>query len=181
MARSAKRVVTSDVGIEGEIKVAPVKKSFKNTDRILCHSVLAGRTHLIGKRTREIYTFLGKGDKIEIEYQDLVAEVRERTRILFYPMIIVDDEDFVAEFNTLSDFYKTLYPISDIKQILQRPINEIKQIIPQLPAGIEDSLKAIASEMVRSGELDSVSVIKGLDEIWGIDLNLLIGFSDSEE
>ncbi len=192
MARSAKRaqvtpapMIAENVVIEPEIKtekkVVAEKKKFVSDDRIPCKSVLSGKTHLLGKRTNMIYTFLGRNDTIGIEYQDLVAEVRAGTSLLFYPMIVVEDQDFINEFPKLKEFYEKLYPVSDLKVLLKRPVREIQTVLPNLPAGVIDSMKSVAADMVRTGELDSISTIRALDGAWGTDLAILTGLNSDAE
>ena len=192
MARSAKRTqvtpaptIAENVVIEPEIKtekkVVAEKKKFTSDDRIPCKSVLSGKTHLLGKRTNMIYTFLGRNDTIGIEYQDLVAEVRAGTSLLFYPMIVVEDQDFINEFPKLKEFYEKLYPVSDLKALLKRPVREIQAVLPNLPAGVIDSMKSVAADMVRNGELDSISTIRALDGAWGTDLAILTGLNSDIE
>ena len=192
MARSAKRAqvtpaptIAENVVIEPENKTEEEtivkKKKFASDDRISCKSVLSGKTHLLGKRTNMIYTFLGRNDTIGIEYQDLVAEVRAGTKLLFYPMIVIEDQDFINEFPKLKEFYEKLYPVSDLKNLLKRPVREIQAILPNLPTGVIDSMKSVAADMVRNGELDSIATIRALDSAWGTDLAILTGFNSDTE
>ena len=192
MARSAKRAqvtpaptIAENVVIEPENKTEEEtivkKKKFASDDRISCKSVLSGKTHLLGKRTNMIYTFLGRNDTIGIEYQDLVAEVRAGTKLLFHPMIVIEDQNFINEFPKLKDFYEKLYPVSDLKNLLKRPAREIQAILPNLPNGVIDSMKSVAADMVRSGELDSIATIRALDGAWGTDLAILTGFNSDTE
>ena len=186
MARSAKRtqviptpIIAENVVIEPETQTQ--KKKFASDDRIPCKAVLTGKTHLLGKRTNMIYTFLGRNDTIGIEYQDLVAEVRAGTNLLFYPMIVVEDQNFINEFPKLKEFYEKLYPVSDLKALLKRPVREIQAVLPNLPAGVIDSMKSVAADMVRNGELDSISTIRTLDGAWGTDLAILTGLNSDIE
>ena len=192
MARSAKRAqvtpaptIAENVVIEPENKTEEEtivkKKKFVSDDRIPCKSVLSGKTHLLGKRTNMIYTFLGRNDTIGIEYQDLVAEVRAGTKLLFHPMIVIEDQDFINEFPKLKEFYEKLYPVSDLKNLLKRPVREIQAILPNLPTGVIDSMKSVAADMVRNGELDSIATIRALDGAWGTDLAILTGFNSDTE
>ena len=188
MARSAKRTqvvpaptIAENVVIEPEVKTIVEKKKFASDDRIPCKSVLSGKTHLLGKRTNMIYTFLGSNDTIGIEYQDLVAEVRAGTSLLFLPMIIVEDQDFIDEFPKLKAFYEKLYPVSDLKILLKKPVREIQAILPILPIGVINSMKSIAADMVRTGELDSIATIRALDGAWGTDLAILTGLNNAVE
>ena len=152
------------------------KKKFAPTDGVLCRSVLSGKTYIKGKRTGTIYEFLSVGDKVEIEYQDLIAEVREGSGIIFYPMIMIEDEDFIKEFPRVEKYYSSMYTNVELESILRKSAGEIKKTLPTLPKGVQDSLKNIAAKMISNGELDSISVIKALDECWNTNLALMTGF-----
>lgn len=180
MARANVKKTTETVTPVEVKKETVEKKKFAPDEEVTCRAILVGITHILGKRTGSLYTFLGKDDTIGIEYRDLVAEVREGSKSIFKPMIIVEDEDFVNEFPKLKTFYKNMYSPNEMKNILKKSANEIKALLPTLPPGIQSSLKGMAADMVRSGELDSVSVIKALDEVWGTQLNILTGLFDAE-
>lgn len=159
----------------------PDKKKFAPTDGIMCRAVLSGKTYVKGKRTGTLYGFLAAGDEIEIEYQDLAAEVREASGIIFHPMIVIEDEDFIKEFPKLEKFYKNMYTQSELMGFLKKSANQVKGILPTLPVGVQESLKSIAAEMIRTKQLDSLSTIKALDEVWGTNLVLMTGFFDDNE
>ena len=126
-----------------------------------------------GIKTQMQYRWTDYGDEVEVEYRDLVAEVRTHSPFVFNPFFIVDDEDFVNEFPQLKQFYTQAYSIRDLKEILTLPVHEMVSKMKELPAGAVESLKTIASSQVASGKLDSVKKIKALDEFFGTDLNLL--------
>lgn len=187
MARQRKTLV-QEKPVEEKIPVSeieqpkkPDKKKFAPTDGIMCRAVLSGKTYVKGKRTGVLYGFLAAGDEIEIEYQDLAAEVREASGIIFYPMIVIEDEDFIKEFPKLEKFYKNMYTQSELMGFLKKPANQVKGILPTLPVGVQESLKSIAADMIRTKQLDSLSTIKALDEVWGTNLVLMTGFFDDNE
>jgi hypothetical protein len=185
MARNVRKtnvqvVKMSEPASEKVVENDDVRK-FEPDDEITCRAVLVGRTYLEGQKTGTLYGFLAAGDKVGIEYQDLEAEVRRWSRMISYPMIIIEDEDFVKRFPKLQNFYKSLYPIDKMKDILRKSAGEIINLLPTLPPGVQDSLKGTAAEMVRTGELDSLSVIKALDDIWGTQLILTTGLFNANE
>lgn len=148
------------------------KKEFKNTDGIKCTSITSGGLYMVGLKTDLMYSWLDSGDVIEVEYQDLLAEVRMHGMYAFRPRFIVDDEDFVAQHPELDTLYASLYSKRDLKQILQLPPEQLRQVVSGLPEGAKDALKAIASDAIARGEFDSMNRIKILDEIFGTQLLL---------
>ena len=159
-----------------EVEVKPAKKEkkkFDQSDGIICRSVTQGGLYLEGAKTKILYEWDDYGDESEVEYRDLVAEVRAKSQFVFRPCFIIDDEDFIAEFPQLEKFYKEKYTVKDLRKVLELPVGEMVDAIKELPKGAADSLKSIAAQQVSTGQLDSVRKIKALDEFFGTDLNLI--------
>lgn len=156
-----------------QVKETPVKKTFDQSDGIMCRSVTQGGLHMEGLKTKMMYDWSEYGDETEVEYRDLVAAVRTKTSFVFNPFFIIEDQDFISEFPQLQKFYNDQYSVKDLKEILELPVNEMIETINTLPNGAKESLKSIASTQVANGRLDSVKKIKALDEVFDTDLNLL--------
>ena len=155
------------------VKAVKEKRVFSQEDRIPCRSVVTGGLFMEGSKTKIMYEWLGYGDIVEVEYRDLAAAVRERTTFVFAPWFIIEDEDFVNEFSNLKKFYKEAYSVKDLKSVLGLPVGDMVATINTLPNSARESIKAIASDMISDGSLDSVKKIKALDELFGTDLQLI--------
>ena len=164
-AKETKEVKKTETKVE--------KKKFEQNDGISCRSVVQGGVYLTGTKTKMPYEWTAYGDRTEVEYCDLVALVRERSGYLFSPFIVVEDDDFVAEFPQLEKFYSENYSIRELSDILNMPLDEMEKTISTLPRTALESLKNIAANQVSLGQIDSVSKIKVLDRIFGTDLNLI--------
>lgn len=149
------------------------KKKFDQSDGIICRSITQGGLYLEGAKTKILYEWNDYGDESEVEYRDLVAEVRSKSQFVFRPCFIIEDEDFIKEFPQLEKFYKEKYTIKDLRSILKMDVSEMIEAIKALPKGAAESLKSIAAQQVSNGQLDSVRKIKALDEFFGTDLNLI--------
>lgn len=154
------------------------KKKFEQTTGIMCRSVVLGGLFLEGSKSKTLYEWRSYGDEVEVEYRDLVSEIRARASSVFSPWFIVEDDDFVEEFPQLKQFYIDHYKVRDLKDILDLPLKEMVKAINELPAGAKDTFKNLAAEAVANGLLDSVNKIKALDEIFETDLNLLASLSE---
>jgi hypothetical protein len=67
-----------------------------------------------------------------------------------------------------------MYALNDLKGVIANlDAESMKATILTLPSGARDSIKGIASTMISTGELDSVSKIKVLDEIFDTKLMLM--------
>lgn len=149
------------------------KKKFQQHDLIMCRSVVDGGLFLEGSKTKQLYQWNDYGDESEVEYRDLVAEVRVKSNFVFAPWFIVEDDDFVEEFPQLKQFYSQYLNIKDLREILDLPVNQMAKKIQELPKSTKDSIRNLAASMVKSGAIDSVSKIKKLDELFETDMEFL--------
>lgn len=149
------------------------KKVFDPSDMIACRSICQGGLYLEGPRTKMPYEWSDYGAVEDVEYRDLVELVRTRSKYIFNPSFIVDDQDFVEEFPSLKKFYDENYTVVELSEVLSLPVNEMISQINTLPKSALETLKSIAASQVSVGQIDSVAKIKALDKVFGTDLNLL--------
>ncbi len=171
--RTTTKAVKAAPVIDTEEQKAPEKRVFKADDKIVCRSVTQGGLYMEGLRTKQLYEWLSYGDEIEVEYQDLIAAVRNKSAFIFDPCFIVEDEDFIAENNQLDKFYNERFTVKELRAILDLDVYEMIETIKTLPEGAKTSLKSIASDCVKTGALDSIRKVKALDDLFETDLNLL--------
>ena len=160
------------------IEKKPAKKVFAKDEPIICHSIAVGQTFMTGIKTGNTYIFESMGAEAEIEYQDLIAAVNINSKFLFKPLIVVDDVDFINQSPKLKKYYDSMYSINDLAKIFQYSPAKIKQELDRLPEGAKDSIKSLTSEYIAKGKLDSVRVIKALDEYFNTQFMLLTGLYD---
>lgn len=169
MARQMTKVnTTTEDDVEVTQKPKTAQKKFKNSDLIPCKSITNGELLMVGAKTDFLYKWANYGDVEDVEYQDLVYEIRSsRGSFASYPRFIILDNDFVAQNKQLDKIYEKLYSMNDLRDILNMPVRDMKRVIAEMPKGVQDSLKGLASTMINSGSFDSVSKIKALDELFG--------------
>jgi len=161
------------------VEKKPTKKVFDKEELIPCHSIMVGKTFMTGIKTGNTYVFESMGAETEIEYQDLVAAINVNSTFLFKPFIVVDDEDFINQSPKLKKYYDNMYSVDDLSQIFRLPVNKIVEELDRLPEGAKQSIKSLASEYIANGKLDSVKVIKTIDDYFGTQLMLLTGLYDN--
>jgi len=96
-----------------------------------------------------------------------------KSPFVFGPMFLIEDEDFINEFQVVKKFYDDNFTITELDRILSMPVNEMIDTIKGLPKGAFESMKTIAATAVSDGRLDSVKKINALDELFGTDMALL--------
>ena len=173
MARQMTRTTTAkQVDVEDEDVVVKQKKKYRDGDYILCHSIIAGGLN-INCRSSNVYEFKNYGATCEIEYRDLVELIRKRSDHIFKPRIIIDDEDFLADFPQVKQVYTEMFTVGDLKAILLLPDSQIENEINKLPNELKTTLKSLAATMISSGEIDSIRKVRVLTDTLDADFNLL--------
>lgn len=149
--------------------VDETKRVFEPTDLIPCRSVTFGELLMaspVPSRKNVVYSWANYDDIQEVEYQDLVYDLRMQGRsFVKYPRFIIMDDDFIEQNPSLNDIYNSLYTNEELLDILQRSPEEIKKIVSNLPVGVKKSVKSLVSTLIQSGSFDSVNKIKALDEV----------------
>ena len=155
-------------------KSVPKKtRKFEMDDLISCRSVTYGELLLPGKKSQLLYSWANYGDITEVEYQDLQALRSTKSAYLNTPMFVIEDDELLEQWPEFKTIYDKVISV-DIDKLFDLPINQFKAKLQNFPNTYRDNLKNIASEMILSGELDSIAKIKAIDEILGTDLKFYI-------
>ena len=157
---------------EDEVIVETPKKKFEQTDGVMCRSITNGLLNMIGQKTGIQYRWFDYGDETEVEYRDLVAAIREHTKDVFEPRFIIQDDDFLAKYDTVQLRYGELYTPADIEQVLSMPPSQMETMIKKMPVGAQNALRDLASRKIDSGEFDSINRVRVIDSFFGTQLVL---------
>ena len=182
MANTKKSTVENEEIIETEV-VEEVKPTSKKTAKVVkhdpneyisCRSVRFGELILIGPKTRTPYRWSNEGDVAEVEYQDLLSWKAQRHKYLFEPMIIIEDEDIVEEWNSeLGKLYADLKDI-DVKALFKLPHRNFVAQLKKLPVGMKSTVQNMAYAMIQDGTLYDLRTIRAIDETLGTELMMMI-------
>lgn len=172
--RTRKTTSASSAKTKAEVKTEEKVKKFKATEGVVCRSITVGELGMVGIKSGINYRWEDYGYDIEVEYQDLVAAMREGERNTFInkPYFVIQDKDFINEYKKLNGIYKNIFSVSDLKDILKQEPSVMKATIESLPDGAKESIKNIAATQVQNGMLDSVKKIKIIDEIFGTEYGI---------
>jgi len=166
-----------DTEVVEEVKPAPKKANKVKHDPneyIPCRSVRFGELILIGPKTHTPYRWSNEGDIAEVEFQDLLSWKALRHKYLFEPMIIIEDEDIVAEWSAdLGKLYADLQYI-DVKAMFKLPQRQFIAQLKKLPVGMKTTVQNMAYAMIQDGTLYDLRIIKAIDEILGTELIMMI-------
>lgn len=148
------------------------KKSFTDSDYILCRSVWSGGLNVVSQ-SGNLYEFKDYGSDCEINYRDLVTMIRRGSSHVFQPRFIILDEDFLKDFPTIQKVYGDMYTKEDLVEILDLPVSRMKTEIAKLPEVTKNSMRNLIATQIANGRLDSISKVRALTEIFNSDFNLL--------
>jgi hypothetical protein len=173
-------VDTQDVAAATEAaNTEKTERVFKDSDPITCTSITAGKLGMLGIKTGIDYTWAGRGDDTEVEYQDLVAAIRSGKKHITEPFFIIKDEDFLNKFPQVRQIYGGMYSIGDLRKVItELDADSMRLTIENLPSGAKESVKNIASTMISKGQIDSVKKIQILDEIYDTKFMLMTELSN---
>lgn len=158
------------------VEVKPQPKTYAPTDGITCESVTFGKLGLIGAKTGLNYEWLNEGDTIEVEYQDLIAELNRGSSYVLKPYFVVLDDDIIDKYPKVKSLYASMYSLDEMRDALHNAsLAQLKQIAKNLPGGAKKILADLAKNEVAEGQFDSLSKMKALDEIQGTNQVQLVG------
>lgn len=151
---------------------AATKHVFKDRDGIVCTSCTVGELLVEGVRSKILYRWSGLGDKVNVEYWDLMSMLHSRSAYMFKPRFIIQDEEFLKENPQIAELYNNLYTVNDFVSVLRMSPAQMTKTLESLSIGAQDAIKGLAAEMIDSGKLDSINTIKALDVFYGTNLLL---------
>lgn len=160
-----------------EVKTAPAPepKSFQLTDMIMCKSVTFGRLIYTSKKTGLSYIWEDYGDVQEVQYSDLLALKSSRSAFLFKPYFIILDSDLVNVWaKDFERMYSIIALISNMDEFLSSDTSIVEKTLAELPDGLKNTVQNYAADMIRRGELDSVSMIQMIDNTLNCNLKSLL-------
>lgn len=169
------KTFTTEGDSKDEVKVEEVKpvKKFEADTKVLCRSVTEGGLYCYSDKTRETYGFTDYGDENEIEYRALTSWIQSNSAYVFAPMLIVEDEDFIAQNKKLSDFYTNNADLTNLKSVLDLPVDRMKQRIETFSDDTKRAFKTVVIKAIETHDLDSMNKINILSNFYNVDFNLI--------
>ncbi len=158
--------------VVSEPVIVEEKKTFTDSDYILCRSVCSGGLNVVSQ-SGNLYEFKDYGSECEINYRDLVTLIRRGSDHVFLPRFVILDEDFLEDFPTVQRVYGEMYTKDDLVAILELPLSSMKSEINKLPESTKNSMRNLIATQIANGKLDSIAKVRALTEIFNSDFNLL--------
>lgn len=155
---------------------APAARVYKGDDLIPCRSVTRGGLVCVGKKSGEIYRWSDYGDVTEVEYQDLMGLRASKTRFIYGPLFIIEDEELLADpkWKDVVAVYEKALAYEDLNTMLELPPATFRVALENLPKAMRKAVATEVSTRLSDGLFDSLQKVKIVDEICGTDLKLLL-------
>lgn len=120
----------------------------------------------ISPRTGEVFVWDSFGDEQELELGEL-KNAKNSAKDFFINNWFMFDEDtsWVIDYLGMGAFYKFTRTINDIDKFFELSADEMSEEGKKMSKGLKKSISYRARDMISSGELDSVKVIKTLEEV----------------
>ena len=80
------------------------------------------------------------------------------------------DEEWIVDYLGVRQFYKNAISIDSFDDIFAKSPSELKSIIGEMSKGQKKSVSYRATELIASGDIDSLKTIAALEEALGIEL-----------
>ena len=149
-------------------------KIYSPNDLITCRSITQGGLIMPGK-SGIVYEWSGYGDTTGVEYQDLYAWKSSRSKIIYEPYMIVEDEDILNDtrWKDVKKQYEDMYDAEDLGEVLSFSPTQFKSVLKQAPTGLKKAIAVEVATRLENGSFDSIQKLKIVDEICGTELSKL--------
>lgn len=140
-------------------RVLAKKTGLKDNDKIVIMSGQTGSVGYFSERSNKRWQFNSFGQEDLMEYSELVAMKNKYPAYLNEGWIIVLDKEVQEEFK-LTEMYKNILTPDNIEEVFKMNVETLEKFVDALPEGMKTSFVSKANEKYEDGTLDSIQVIK---------------------
>lgn len=119
--------------------------------------------------TGETFVWERFGDEQEMELREL-KNAKSANKKFFINNWFLFDDPAVIDYLGVGQYYKYALNTEEFEELFTKSAEEIAAILPNLSAGQKKSVGYRAYQLVKSGEIDSMKVIKALEDGLGVKL-----------
>lgn len=150
-----------------------LESSYDDAHKVPVISGSSGTVVYRSETSNKFWKFTQFGQKDKIPYGELVTMFNKYPRYFFDGWIIIKDKTIVEEFK-LTELYKNIERLvshETIDEVFKYPIDELEQIINNLPDGMINTFVNRAQELYSARRLDSLYVKNLIEEKFGFSLD----------
>lgn len=125
----------------------------------------------IDSRTNEKFEWSQFGDIQEIELRQL-RNAKNTNRFFFENNYFLFDDDYswVIDYLRVNKYYEHAISVEGYDELFTKTPKEIIAVIDEMSKGQKQSLLLCAQEKIQSGEIDSIKIVRALEEGLGVTL-----------
>jgi len=130
-----------------------------------------GKLVYIDSRTNEKFEWDEFGDIQEMELKQL-RNAKNTNRFFFENNYFLFDDEYswVIDYLRVNKYYEHAISLEGYSELFTKTPNEILTIIKDMTAGQKESLALCAQEKISTGEIDSLKIVRALEEGLGVTL-----------
>ena len=152
-----------------EEKKPLVPKDIDPNQIITVKNGFQGRLVYKSKRTGERFVWDEFGAEQDMELSEL-RNARNSNKKYFINNWFMFDEQWIAEYLGLSQYYKFAIPISEFDKFFEKPAAELEKALDKLSKGQKQSVAYRARQLISEGAIDSNKTIATLEKCLGVEL-----------
>lgn len=172
-----KQTKTEDLFIEQETPVTePVEKKasmraadIDPTQYVIVRNGFHGKLIYDSQRTGEHFVWKDFGDEQEMELREL-RNAKNSYKKYFENNWFMFEEDWIIEYLGVKQYYRHAISIDQFDNIFKLSADELRQVIAKLSNGQKKSVAYRAKELIKEEVIDSMSVVRTLEELLGVEL-----------
>ncbi len=151
--------------------VSDVPENIDLNEPILVRNGYHGILVYVSPRTKEEFIWSEFGDVQEMELKEL-RNVKNTHKSFFENNYFLFDDEYswVIKYLGVSKYYEHAISVDGYDELFNKTPDEIKIVIGEMSEGQKKSLLYCAQEKIASGEIDSIRVIRALEDGLGVHL-----------
>jgi len=161
--------VTEEYAAESTVEKPIVAKDIDPEQYVIVRNGFQGRLLYKSPRTGEKFVWSSFGSEQEMQLRELRNAKNSRKKF-FINNWFMFDESWIVDYLGVKQYYKNAISIDKFDDIFKKSPEEVKKIIKGLSKGQKKSVAYRATELISSGEIDSMKMVSALEEALGIEL-----------
>ena len=164
-----KDVAKASVEINGPEKRPGVPKDVDPHQIVTVRNGFHGRLVYKSPKTGERFVWESFGSEQDMEVAEL-RNAKSANKKYFENNWFMFDEQWIAEYLGLSQYYKFAIPISEFDKFFEKPAAELEKALAKLSKGQKQSVAYRARQLISEGAIDSNKTIATLEKCLGVEL-----------
>lgn len=139
------------------------------TQYVIVRNGFHGKLIYDSQRTGEHFVWKDFGDEQEMELREL-RNAKNSYKKYFENNWFMFDEDWIIEYLGVKQYYRHAISIDKFDNIFNLSADELRQTLAKLSNGQKKSVAYRAKELIKEEVIDSMSVVRTLEELLGVEL-----------